>query len=65
LTVDNTSLAVIGFAGDKGGKKKLESFKLYDGQDVGPILEANLESTATEEDEPAAAAGGDAMETDS
>lgn len=54
LTVDNTSLAVIGFEEGKNGKKKLQKFKLYDGQDVGPLLEANVESS-----------GGDAMETDS
>ena len=58
LTVDNTSLAVIGIT-EKDGKKKLENFKLYDGQDVGPLLEANLESTSAEE------ADGDAMETES
>jgi 20S proteasome subunit alpha 6 len=56
LTVDNTSLAVIGI-GEKDGRKKLEAFKLFDGQDVGPLLEANVESTAAE--------GGDVMETDS
>ncbi|EXJ63073.1 20S proteasome subunit alpha 6 [Cladophialophora yegresii CBS 114405] len=56
LTVDNTSLAVIGI-GEKDGRKKFEAFKLYDGQDIGPLLEANVESTTTE--------GGDAMETDS
>ncbi|KAI1617911.1 20S proteasome subunit alpha 6 [Exophiala viscosa] len=57
LTVENTSLAVIG-VGEKDGRRKLESFKLYDGQDVGPLLEVIAESTSTEE------AGGDAMETD-
>lgn len=58
LTVENTSLAIIG-TGEQNGRKRLENFKLYDGQDVGPLLEANVESTSTEE------AGGDAMETDS
>jgi 20S proteasome subunit alpha 6 len=57
LTVDNTSLAVIG-VGEKDGRRKLESFKLYDGQDIAPLLEVIAESTSTEE------AGGDAMETD-
>jgi 20S proteasome subunit alpha 6 len=56
LTVDNTSLAVIGI-GEKDGRKKFEAFKLFDGQDIGPLLEANVESTTAE--------GGDAMETDS
>jgi len=58
LTVENTSLAVIGTV-EQNGRKKLQGFKLYDGQDVGPLLEANAESTSTEE------GTGDAMETDS
>ncbi|KAK5077259.1 Proteasome subunit alpha type-6 [Lithohypha guttulata] len=56
LTVENTSLAVIGI-GEKDGKKKVENFKMYDGQEVGPLLEANVETTSAEQ--------GDAMETDS
>jgi 20S proteasome subunit alpha 6 len=59
LTVDNTSLAVIGIAESGAGRKKLDRFTLFDGQDVGPLLEANVESTGGEEE------GGDAMETDS
>ena len=53
LTVDNTSLSVIGFS-EKDGKKKVENFKLYDGQEIAPLLEANVEGTRD-----------DAMETDS
>ena len=56
LTVDNTSLAVIGITEGKDGRKKLDAFKLYDGQDVGPLLEANVETAGEGE--------GDAMETD-
>lgn len=52
LTIDNTSLAIIGVS-VKDGKKKLEGFKLYDGPDVGPLLDASVEQS------------GDAMETDS
>ena len=59
LTVDNTSLSVIGITKGKDGRRKLENFKLYDGQEVGPLLEANVESTGTGEGD------GDAMETDS
>lgn len=59
LTVDNTTLAVIGIV-PKDGRKRLEAFKLYDGQDIAPILEANLEAITTEGE-----AGGDVMETDS
>lgn len=58
LTVENTSLGVIGMV-EKEGSKKLDGFKLYDGQDIGPLLEANVESSATE------GTSGDAMETDS
>lgn len=58
LTIDNTSLAVIGLS-EKDGKKKLESFKLYDGPDIGPLLDASVDSTSAEQ------SGGDAMETDS
>lgn len=56
LTVDNTSLAVIGIS-QKDGRKVTENFKMYDGQEIGPLLEANVESGGTE--------GNDAMETDS
>ncbi|RMZ78989.1 hypothetical protein DV737_g3629, partial [Chaetothyriales sp. CBS 132003] len=58
LTVDNTSLGIIGIAPGKDGRRKLENFKLYDGQEIGPLLEANVESTGGDGE-------GDAMETDS
>ena len=61
LTVDNASVGVTGLVRD--GKRKVESFKLYDGAEVGPYLEAALESA-----EPAApvegAEGGESMEVD-
>lgn len=56
LTVDNTSLAVIGVR-QKDGRRVVEDFKMYDGQEIGPLLEANVESGGTE--------GNDAMDTDS
>ena len=59
LTVDNTSLAVIGIAEAKDGRKKLDRFRLFDGQDIGPLLEANVESAGAGDEEEA-----DAMETD-
>lgn len=62
LTVDNTSVGVIGLGPKDSKKKKVEVFKLYDGQEIAPILEANLESTGAGEGDEA---GGDAMETDS
>ena len=55
LTIDNTSLAIIGIDDGPNGKKKLQKFKLYDGRDIHPLLEANVESQS----------GPDAMETDS
>ena len=58
LTVDNTSLAVIGVT-EKDGKRKLEAWKLYDGQEIAPLLEASVDSAAGE------GTGDDAMETDS
>lgn len=42
LTVDNTSVAVIGVA-EKAGKRKLEGFKLFDGQEVHTWLETAFE----------------------
>ncbi|RHZ51877.1 proteasome core particle subunit alpha 6 [Aspergillus thermomutatus] len=52
LTVDNTSVGVVGLAGE-GAKGKVESFKLYDGQHVSPLLEAleQAESGETKEEE--------------
>jgi len=57
LTVENASLGVTGIAPD--GKRKIESWKLYDGPEIGPLLEAALESS-----EPAAEATGESMEVD-
>jgi 20S proteasome subunit alpha 6 len=59
LTVDNTSLGVIGMT-MKDGKRKLEPFKLFDGQEIAPLLEAALESAGTSGEETT----GEAMETD-
>lgn len=39
LTIDNTSVGVVGLTGE-GAKGKFESFKLYEGQDTIPLLEA-------------------------
>ena len=73
LTVDSTSVGVVGKSAD--GKKKIESFKLYDGAEVEPLLEGIAESTegqATTEAEGAqdeggapTEAGGDSMDVDS
>ena len=55
LTLDNTSVSVVGLAGPEA-KGRIENFKLYEGQDVVPLLEA-LERTETRE--------GETMEVDS
>jgi 20S proteasome subunit alpha 6 len=60
LTVENTSLGVIGTV-TKAGKRKLEPFKLYDGQEIAPLLEAALESAGTGGEEETS---GEPMETD-
>ncbi|OJJ38497.1 hypothetical protein ASPWEDRAFT_104599 [Aspergillus wentii DTO 134E9] len=56
LTVENTSVGVVGLAGE-GAKGKFESFKLYDGQTIAPLLET-LEQSEAEE-------GKETMEVDS
>src|SRR5271170_8091599 len=60
LTVDNTSVGVVGLE-FRGGKKRLQPFKLYDGQEIAPLLEASLETAAVGAEGEAA---GDAMETE-
>jgi len=51
LTIENTSIGVIGMVagGERRGKGKVESFKLYDGPDVAPMLEAAQETAESEE----------------
>lgn len=61
LTVENTSLGITGQA--PGGKRKIEPFKLYDGPEIGPLLEAALESSDSAP-ETGAAEGGESMEVD-
>jgi len=61
LTVENATVGVTGMGTD--GKRQIQNFRLYDGPDVGPLLEAALEGS-----EPAAetapAEGGESMEVD-
>jgi 20S proteasome subunit alpha 6 len=45
LTVDNTSISVVGLASDTG---KTENFKLYEGQQLLPLFEALDRSEAGE-----------------
>ena len=58
LTIENASIGVTGVAA--GGKRKIENFKFYDGPEIGPLLEAALETS-----EPAPTReGGESMEVD-
>lgn len=57
LTVDNTSVGAVGLAGE--GKGRIESFKLYDGQSIMPLLEA------LERSDSSGAGEGESMEVDS
>ena len=65
LTVENTTVGVIGKGLD--GKRKIESFKLYDGPEIGPLLEVSLESaegTEPARDTEETEAPGDSMDVD-
>ncbi|KAL9002355.1 MAG: hypothetical protein Q9188_004710 [Gyalolechia gomerana] len=43
LTIENASVGVVGVSGGgEGGKRKLEGFKLYDGEEMAPLLERAL-----------------------
>lgn len=43
LTIENASVGVVGVSGGgEGGKRKLEGFKLYDGEEMTPLLERAL-----------------------
>jgi 20S proteasome subunit alpha 6 len=76
LTVDNTTIGVVGVASSeeaaktdqkrKKKKQQLEKFKLYDGQEIAPLLEASVDLPGGQGDgEGDEEAGADAMETDS
>ena len=63
LTIENTSVGVIGVVQEGKRKGKVESFKLYDGPEVGSLLEASLETA--EAGETAGGAGEERMDVDS
>lgn len=62
LTVENTTVAIIGMRTD--GKRKIESFKLYDGPETQPLLEACSGSTDAPAETTATETAGDSMEVD-
>ena len=58
LTVENTSVGVV-------GRAKGEGFRLYDGAEVGPLLEASMEGSSEQPTVEEAPEGeGDGMEVD-
>ena len=70
LTVENTSLGVVGLVA-KDGRRRLEPFRLYDGQEMAPWLDGVADGPAAAGEgegegdaTTATAGGGDAMETD-
>lgn len=42
LTIENASVGVVGVSKTESGKKKLEAFRLYDGEEMAPLLERAL-----------------------
>ncbi|KAK2002074.1 proteasome A-type and B-type [Colletotrichum falcatum] len=59
LTVENTSVGVVGFT-EKDGVKEIQPFKLFDGQDV----KEWLDSVAASEGQGGGEEGGEGMEVD-
>ncbi|GJC81949.1 putative proteasome subunit beta type-2 [Colletotrichum spaethianum] len=59
LTVENTSVGVVGFT-EKDGLKEIQPFKLFDGQDV----KEWLDSVAASEGQGGGEEGGEGMEVD-
>jgi 20S proteasome subunit alpha 6 len=59
LTVENTTVGIVGLARE-GSVGKIENFKLYDGQDIVPLLEALDAATSGTE-----VVGAESMEVDS
>lgn len=62
LTVENTSIGIIGMGTE--GKRRMEGFKLYDGQEVGPLLEAAQESPQGAAETRSSEPGGESMDVD-
>ena len=63
LTVENTSIGIIGMGPE--GKRRVGGFKLYDGQEVGALLEATQESPQGAAETRSGEPGGESMEVDS
>jgi len=68
LTVENTSVSIVGLeevSGAKaGGKKKVASFKVFDGQDVKDWIDSVADDKEGDGEEAAAGGGGEGMDVD-
>lgn len=62
LTVENASVGVIGRSSNN--PKSIQSFRLFDGPEIGPLLEASLEGTEATEAARETEAPGDSMDVD-
>lgn len=62
LTVENASVGVVGVTETESGKKKLEAFRLYDGEEMAPLLERALAGEGTKP-EGEGEAQGESMDT--
>lgn len=62
LTVENASVGVIGRSSNN--LKSVQSFRLFDGPEIGPLLEASLEGTEATEAARETEAPGDSMDVD-
>ena len=62
LTVENTSVGIVGVSTTKEGKKAVESFKVFDGQEVRAWIDSVADDGQGGGDEEAA---GEGMEVDS
>ena len=65
LTVENTSVGVIGTILEGKRKGKVEGFRLYDGSEIGPLLEASLETGQEGGTTEEGAVAGESMDVDS
>lgn len=63
LTVENASVGVVGVSGEGGGKRKLEGFKLYDGEEMAPLLERALANEGVKVQEGEGEGQGESMDT--
>ena len=64
LTIENTSIGVVGTVMEGPRKGRVDPFKLFDGPEIGPLLEAAQEGQQ-EGEEATAEPAGEQMDVDS